>query len=963
MFMKKIITLILILITFSTVFAQNSGSLKGKLIDTIGKQILKDASIALLDAKDSTYETGTIAKVDGSFELKSVSFGNYILQVTFQGYEPVRKRVSLSKENASIDFGTIYMRTQANDLGNVTVTVSPIVIKNDTVEYNAGSFKTKPNATAEDLLKKLPGLEVSKDGTIKAQGEQVQRVLVDGKRFFGDDPKTATKNLPTDIIDKVQVYDAQSDQSAFTGFDDGNKTKTINIITKKDRRKGYFGKLSVAGGTDERYENSANFNRFNGNQQISVLAQGNNVNRQGFSIQDILGTMNMGGGGRGGGGNMGGGGGGMGFIQNFLGGNTGGISTTWAGGLNFNDVFSKKTTFNGSFFYNSLNVNRDQKSLTEYFNQGDSSTLNNQNKISRNKNNNYRFNFNIEHQFDSANSLILRPNLNYQKSNSYSNTYTSTTKGKVTNQNNINQQVNSANDGISGTFDATFRHRFKKKGRTVSINVNFKDNTNHGDGDNYSLNNYFVPFYKADTTNQLSNSVSDGTTISTNLSYTEPIAKGQLLELSYYHADTKNFSDRKTLNYNNATAAYDKLDTTQTNNFENVNLNDRVNLAWRLQKQKFNISLGSGIQFTHLTSNNKTKNTYLSNNFTNFYPTANFTYNFSRAKSLRVNYSGRTNQPSLSQLQDVIDNTDKLNIKNGNPALKQEFTNNIRLSYNTFDMFTFKNFFTFVNFSTTSNKIVNANYRNTTNLPTIIDGQIIAPGVQYTKPTNLSGAYNLISFFNYGFPLKKPKSNLNFTTNIALSRDVSLVNSVKNNTDNLVLGETVGWTMNLKNKFDLNFSATSTYTSAKYSLQTTGNSNTNYFSQTFSVEPTYSTKSGWIFGSDFDYTFYSGYSAGYNTQIPLWNASIAKSIFKKKDAEIKLSLYDVLNQNVSINRTVTDNSVSDVQTTILQRYVLLTFTWNFRKFAGKGQQQMPPFMKGMFRRDGQPRMRMPGGGF
>jgi len=296
--MKKLLSLLSLVFLVSFASAQSVATVKGILIDTLNKQSLKDASIVVLAASDSSLEVFTLAKADGSFIINNAPFGEMLVQVKFQGYEPFSKKITFSAKNSNVDLGKIYLQTAANDLGNVTVTQSPVKMNKDTVEFTASAFKTKPNAVAEDLLKKIPGIQVDKDGSIKAQGETVQRVLVDGKRFFGDDPKMATRNLPPDIIDKIQVFDAASDQSAFTGFDDGNRVKTINITTRKDKRKGYFGRAALGAGanTDEAlYDNNINISKFNGDQQITFTGQANNVNKQNFSVQDMLGSLGGGG--------------------------------------------------------------------------------------------------------------------------------------------------------------------------------------------------------------------------------------------------------------------------------------------------------------------------------------------------------------------------------------------------------------------------------------------------------------------------------------------------------------------------------------------------------------------------------------------------------------------------------------------------------------------------------------------
>lgn len=954
--MKRIFILAFVVITAIQAFAQTSATVKGKLLDTTNKQSMKDASISVLDAKDSTVEISSLAKADGTFELKGFSFGTYIVQISFSSYTPVFKKIELSKSNSTIDLGTIYLTLSSNDLEGVTVKTAPVQIKGDTTEFNAGSFKTKPNATAEDLLKKLPGVEVQKDGTVKAQGTNVTRVLVDGKKFFGDDPKTATRNLPTDVIDKVQVYDAQSDQSAFSGFDDGNREKTINIITKKDRRKGYFGKLSAGAGENERFAASANMHRFNGNQQISFIGQANNINQQNFSVQDILGAMGSsgGGGGRGGGG---------GNIGNFLTGTQSGIATTYAAGLNYNDVWGKKTTVGGSYFYNNMNTNNDNDKYRETYsgNNPDSSLLSNTKTLSSNKNQNHRFNLEIEHKFDSSNSIQIRPGFSNQHNESSSETSTYSTKGKFINQSNVLQKNSRTSDGYNFNTNILLRHKFKKRGRTISLNLNPGVSTNDAASTNLSYRDvYFNNAYlRTDTTDQISNTTRDGRTFSSNVSYTEPIGSKGQIEISYSYNYSLNNSDQKTFQFRKSTGLYDSIINTLTNKFENTNTSNRISANYRVQINKeWSYTVGLGVQYADLTSNNQTKGTNLTNSFTNYFPSFQLQFSKARTNNLRFNYRGRTNAPSISQLQDVVDNSNILSIKNGNPGLKQEFSHNFNLFYTKFDVITFKNFVASINGSFTQDKIGNSVYQNAGSTDIIVEGQKLIPGARYSKPINLNGGVNVNGFVNFGFPTKKPKANVNLSSNLTYSRDVNVYNGITNFTNNYGFTERVGYNMNIKEKFDLNFSSSSTYTWARYTQSP--DQNGDYFTQIFSVEPTYSSKSGWIIGSDFDYTMYRGQSAGYNQNIALLNASISKLIFKKKDGEIKLSVYDLLNQNKSITRTVEQNYVEDTRTTVLTRYIMLTFTYNLRKFGAKGQQQMPPFMKGMFRRDGQPRMRMSG---
>lgn len=976
--------LLFLLLVTNALFAQTktTGTVKGRLIDSVSHQNLKDATVSILNPKDSSLVSYGLSKADGSFSIDNVPFGSYIFYITFQGYEEIQKRFSIDADNSDYTPGTLNMNSLPADLGNVTVRTSPITIKGDTTEFSASQFKTKPNSTAEDLLKKLPGVEVDKDGAVTAQGQTVTRVMVDGKRFFGEDPKMATRNIPTDMIDKVALIDAQSDQSAFSGFDDGNREKVINIITKKDKRKGAFGKGTIAAGDRGLYSANLSVNRFNGNQQLSFIGQANNVNAQNFSMQDILGaTSSNGGGGNRGGGNRGGGGAGGGGNRgggNFGGGNAGnfivspqaGISRTIAAGLNYNDAWSPKTTANGSYFYNNVKTSNNSDRYTETFNGKDSSTFNANNNISQNLNKNQRANFEIETRYDSMNSLLIRPNVSYQSTDNNSQSTTAITRGKLVPLNNVTSNTNSHNTGYTFNNMLLFRHRFAKRGRTISLNLTQGINTNDRVSNNLSYN---TTFGRTDTTDRTSTTNRDGKSFGSNISYTEPISATSQLELNYNFNYNLSNSDQKTFNLNRSTKLYDVADTTLTNLFKNTNASHRIGLNYRKQLSKaWNYTVGFGVQHADLTSNNLTKNRYLTQSFNNFTPSLAFQYSENRTKNFRFNYRGLTQQPNITQLQDVLDKVSNiLYHTTGNPALKQSFNHNFNLVYTSFNTSSFKNFSAFLNGGFSTNNISNYNIINSTRKSVYLADQndTLQPGAQFSKPINLNGGFNLSGFINYGFPVKTPKCNLNFTTRISVNRDPSLSKTysdslnlnpqdIKIFTNNYVLGETVRLTMNLQERFDLNFFSTSTYSIVNYSPNTTTNTqNSNTFSQTFSVEPTYSTKSGWILGSDFNYTMYRGQAAGFNQSIPLLNASLSKMVFKNKRGEFRFNVYDLLNENKSITRTVNQNSIVDQRTQVLTRYFLLSFTYNLRRFGAQPQQNDNNPMRQMFRGGGGMNMR------
>ncbi len=919
--MKKNILTIVLSLLCGLLSAQAVGTLKGKLIDSIGKQSLKDASVEILKAKDSSKSVIGLAKADGTFDVRNIPLGNYIVRISFQSYSNQFRNIKIVKANQEINLGNIYLSYTSDRLPDVVVTQSSVQIKKDTVEFSASNFTVKPNAVAEDLLKKIPGMDVDKSGAIKSQGETVQRVLVNGKRFFGDDPKMATKNLPPDVIDKIQVFDDLSDQSKFTGFDDGNRVKTINITTKKNTSKGYFGKAVAAAGTDGNYDESFNLHRFDGNTQISALGQANNINKQNFTPQDMSG----GGGGRGGGGG---------------GGSTGsGITTTLGAGLNMKTSWGKmNSSAYGSYFYNDLKGDVEQQSQTQTLVSTDSSTFKNSVSSSNSNTANHRVNFNLEENFDSSNSLVARPNIAFQTStpNSSSSTSTAGTTGsKINNSVNTSSSYNSGYN-INGS-NIQLRHKFKKKFRTISLDLNFSNSANDGDGYSYAVNSFYGAHPSSAILNQYYVDSFHSFSFTPTVSYTEPIAKNQILEFRYSYNTNTNHSVNNTYEFNNVTGLYDKFDSLYSNSYKYNASSNTLSVSYRLQQTKYNFNIGTGVQYTDYKSENTVKNIIVAHNYINLTPTANFTYNFKKTENFRIFYSGRTGQPSVTNLQ-PLKTISGLDTSMGNPDLKPQFINSVRILYTSFDPVTQHIMFATLNASATSNDIQNSIIQHVN-------------GTKTTTYTNLNGTYSVNGYFNYGFALKKPKSNLSFSTNIGytqsqtlVSTDSTLLTPQHNFTKNTTLGETVKWTTNLKDNFDMNFSAGTNYVIANNSLNPTLNSN--YFVHTLTTDFTFFTKSGWILASDITYTYIGNRPAGYNASVPLVNPSIAKQFLKNKAGELRLTVFDLFNQNVAVSRSVTSNTIVDSRTNVLKQYFMLTFTYNLRNFAGQ-QQKMPGMFRGM----------------
>lgn len=759
----------------------------------------------------------------------------------------------------------------------------------------------------------------------------------------------ATKNLPPDVIDKIQVFDDQSDQAKFTGFDDGNRVKTINITTKKDMRKGAFGRAVAGIGSDERYDESFNLSLVKGDRQITLLGQANNVNKQNFN------QMNLGGG-RGGGG-FGGGGGGMMTVSIGGGGGAGagggsGITSVLAGGINYRDAWSPKIDAYGSYFYNEPKTYLNQDNFSQNILTADSSVYNDSKSSSNTRNQNHRFTFNLEDRIDSNNSLIFRPNIAFQNNSPSavsSNTTTAGPKGIMINQSQTRTSSFNSGYNISGAT-LSLRHRFAKKGRTMSMEMGFSSSLNQGDGYNYSVNSFYKPVFRADTINQYYRDTSKTLALNPSISYTEPIGKkgNQMIEFRYTYAYNKTSSQNSTYNFINATGKFSQFDSLFSNSYEYTSTANTANVSYRVQKAKYNLNFGSGLQFMDINSLNTTKNVLVARSFVNLTPQANFTYNFTKTSSLRMFYNGRTGQPSTSQLQPVVTTTDSVNFQVGNPDLRPQFTNSLRVLYASFDPFTQR-----IIFATVNATIINHDIQSSiTTLPT---------GGRQTTYVNLNGTYNISGYFNYGFPIKKPKSNLNLQSTVNYNQSQSLLNGISNYTRSTIMAQTVKWTTNLKKNFDMNLSTSYTYNPVRNTLSP--NQNTNFTTWSMAADFTLYSDNGWIFASDFDLTKYGNRAPGYNTSVFLITPSIAKQFLKNKAGELRLSCFDVLKQNVAISSSASANQIINTRTNNLTQYFMLTFTYNLRSFAGQQQMQRNMMMRGMMPpgADGM-RFQMNGGG-
>ena len=902
--------------------------MNGVLIDAKDNSPLIGAVAVLINQADTTKQTGVAVDINGGFEFTATS-GIYKLRTELITYKTLELKITVT--NSNINLGNLPVQQAASLLKETIVEAKQVHVEQlgDTTQIHADAYKTNPDATAEDLVNKMPGISTT-TGSVTVNGEQVKQILVDGKPFFGDDPNLAIKNLPADIIDKIQVFDKASDQAQFTGFDDGNAQKTINIITKKGKNNGQFGKAYGGFGVgddikDDKYNAGGNMNFFNGSRRISVVELSNNINQQNFSSQDLLG-ISSGSSGSGGGGQGGGGGN---AANNFLVSQQGGITITHAAGLNYSDEWGKKIKVTGSYFFNYANNSNNSTLSRNYIIAKENGLHYNQTADAGSNNTNHRINFRFEYTIDSSNSLIIVPKFSYQQNKSNStlsglNLLSGDTTQSKTSTNNL-----AKNFGYDFSNTITLRHKFKKPRRTISLSVATDYNPKTSNGSLYSSNIY----YQLDDStflNQQNTGTNLGLTISPNLSYTEPIGKKTQLMFSYNPSINKSNIDKRTNSKDSLDANYNQLDTILSNKYSNTYMYQRGGLSYRFRDKKLNFMLGVNAQYATLNGTEQFPYALTINkNFESILPQMMLNYRFSKTKNLRITYRTNTSPPGISQLQNVINNSNPLLLSTGNPDLKQDYEHTMNLRYGSVNAAKATNFMVYAMANYIQNYVANS-----TLIPkhdTLISGKVILrPGSQLTKPVNLNGYLNARSFITYGLPISKLKLNVNFNTGFTYNLIPDLINDQKNLANNYNFSEGIVLSSNISQKVDFTLSYTGNYSIVKNSLQKQADNN--YFNQVTTLKFNWLPYKGIIFNTNLTHTLFTGLAQSYNQSYLLWNVALGYKFLKNQSLDIRASVFDMLKQNNSVSRNVTDTYIEDSRTQVLTRYYMLTVTYTIKKF-------------------------------
>ncbi len=939
----------LTLLVMSLNICAQAPTLTGKILDRSDNTPMEEANIVVKTQSGQAVQAATTGK-DGVFTLNGLQNGQtYVLSISFVGYETLEKSVTIN--NGTQNTGTLFLVKKPSEIGEVSVTGKvPLAVQNgDTVEYNSDAYKTNPDAQAEDLVKKMPGVEVD-NGTVKAQGEQVNKVTVDGRPFFDQDPTLALRSLPASVVEKIQIFDEQSDQSRFTGFDDGETTKTMNIVTRRSMRNGSFGKLYAGYGTDNRYMAGGSVNLFKGTHRISLIGMANNINQQNFSTEDILGMMSGGsrrgggfrgggggGGRRGGGGYRGGGGmatGGFASRNNFMIGQQPGISQTQALGLNYSDTWGKKINVTGSYFVNHASNSNDQEIVQNYFTTETGKPYYSEQNNSSADNLNHRLNMRLTYTIDSSNSILFIPRLSFQKNNSASvissRSYQDTTL--------LNQTDNALHSDFSGynfSNELLYRHRFAKQGRSLSLNINGSMNDNSGHSRQNSQSTFYTDTSSSEVLDQYSRSATSGSSYSTRLAYTEPLGKKSMLMITAGNSGSWNDADKQTFNFDASASDYSLRDTALSSVYKSKYSTGEAGTNYRYRNDKFSLMAGVSYQVAQLKSDEQfPAEDQIKHSFTSILPQAMLRYDISKSKNLRLFYRTSTNSPSISQLQNVIDNSNPVQLSAGNPDLKQTYQHSVFLRYSSVNTPKASAFFILVGGGLGSDYVVNSIFladRDTV----LANGIELKPGTQFVKPVNANGYRNMRVFASYGIPISHIKTNLNLNTSWNYTRSPGVINNVTSYTDNHNFSLGMVLASNISENVDFTVSSASNYSLAKNSVRQ--EMNNTYFYQKSEINLNLIFWKGLTFSNQLLHQYYSGLSQNFNESYLLWNIGIGKKVFKDKLGEIKLSVFDLLNQNKSISRNVTELYIEDTKTQVLRQYVMLSFTYNLRRFNMQGE--------------------------
>jgi hypothetical protein len=931
--MKSISLAIVLSLCFSTMlFAQNPYSIKGIVADTASYAKLQNATISILNAKDSTLYKFTRAKADGSFAISPMKKGNFILLLTYPAYADYVSPFVLDSVNRNFDFKQINMKSKAKLLNEVIIKgqAAAIKIKGDTTEFNAGSYTIQPNDKVEDLLKKFPGMQVDKDGKITAQGKTVSKVLVDGEEFFGDDPTLVTKNLRADMVDKVQLFEKSSDQATFTGVDDGQKTTTLNIKLKEDKKSGYFGKVDGGIGTDNFYESQLMFNKFKAKQKFSIYGISSNTGKIGLGWEDrnkygasgsenvefIDGGMYI----SGGGGDD---------LDSYGGSYYGeGIPVAHTGGAHYDTKWNDdKESINTNYKIGSLGV-KGRKNTLNQNNQPDRVINTNSDQTTDNSIFRQKLDVTYQIKLDTTSNLKVTVDGGLKNSDTYLHYESIGRRGNNSLLNSSIRTVDNEGDETSFNVSAFYNKKLKKLGRNYSINVSQRVNEKNDEGFLNSDNITFKEDESQDTRkiiDQFKTNSTKSSIFSTNITYNEPLTKSLSLILNYGISLNNSNSDRKSLN-KSTSGVYDVLDLEYSNDFDADQLINQGGAVFNYKKNKTILTWGTKVSAVKFDQYEAYSKSSYDRKFVNWIPQASYQYKFSNQKSLRFSYNGNTSQPTVDQLQPVRVNTDDFNIPEGNPNLKPSYNNNFSINYNSYKIISSQGIYLSGRFGFTNNQI-------TSSTTTSAGGKSIYKAVNLENETPI----NYSTYVDFNRKIKALDINAGVSFNVYGRSNYNYVTDISNVT-RLNKTTTASYSVSLslykskEKKYDFQLYGGPSYNKSQTSLQPELNNDgySAYGSGSFTL-----FLPGKVQLKADANVEYTGKTKSFDEDVTVFilNSSIVKSFFKGENLKLSLKGNDLLNQNRGFSRRAYNNNITQESYITIKRYFMFSLTWDFSKMG------------------------------
>ncbi len=922
--MLQRLPLFILCILLSTQVLAQPYTIKGKLSDTVNYNPLPNASVTLLRAADSVMENFTRTKEDGSFSLTVSKQGKYIMLTVFPGFADFVDKINI--QNPVTDLGEVPMTSRTHLMEEFVFTerYSAIRVKGDTVEYLADSFSVKDNATVEELLKKLPGLQVDKDGNIQAHGQKVEKLLVDGEEFFTDDPAVVSKSLQAKAVDKVQVFDKKSEQAEFTGIDDGEVTRTVNLQLKEDMKKGYFGKVVGSGGTgvdQDYFENQAMFNYFKGKKKISAFGIMANTGKIGLGWED---RDKFGGG------------------NNTSMGDDGSVTTyytsdefdswngqyngqgfpkAWTGGVHFSDKWNEdKHRIATNYRYAKQNIESIDNTISQVILPDDQVQFTQQSEDKFKTGQRHKVDGLYEWKTDSLSTLRLTASGHHMNS---------------LNKTKFNQNVLSTSGDTLSTSDRdvnneattkriisnlTWRKKFNKDRRTLvlSMGEHYEESNSSGRLNTIVRNKISG---KDSITDQRKENVSTALNVDGAATYTEPITKAMAVSLEYKLSINNTNSERNTFNKSAVNAdVYDAIDPNFSNHYAYNIITHRAGTNFSWDYKKLDFSAGMNVANTAFNQEDLIQDTSFKYSVFNLFPKASLRYKIGKQTSIRFRYNGQTRQPTIQQIQPIQDNTNPQNITVGNANLTQEFRNSFNLNFNDYKVLSGRWIYIYSGFTITDNAITRAQTVDTV-------------GNRRSQYVNIDGNYNGYAGGGIGKRITKYNASVgaNFNTNI--SRNNNFVNNVKNVTNNNSYTVGVDADYETKNeKFEVGIDVSFTYNDNKSDINT---QTTSYWSTNYGFDARYELPWKMEIGTDFNWYIREKTAVfDRNNNVFRWNAYLSKSFLENDQLELRASVYDILNQNLGFNRYAYGNSITESNYNTIRRYGMISLIWNFTKMAG-----------------------------